>query len=212
MMLFLVACAPPSYEKAKATYEKGYFATAAQEATEVTKNRKIDKETKNKAYLLAADAYRMSNDYKSSVKYYDRYLKYDPKNTDALLHRADCLKSLEKDEDAVEAYTTYLQEVPGDSFAIRRRDGLEMKLTWDPDSSRYKVENFKEANTRQSDDWAPMIAARRDKLLYFASDREGGAGKRETPLVYIPIVTFGLWKIYPKGKSEMVQTSFIKRS
>lgn len=213
MMLFLVACAPPSYEKAKATYEKGYFATAAQEATEVTKNRKIDKETKNKAYLLAADAYRMSNDYKSSVKYYDRYLKYDPKNTDALLHRADCLKSLEKDEDAVEAYTTYLQEVPGDSFAIRRRDGLEMKLTWDPDSSRYKVENFKEANTRQSDDWAPMIAARRDKLLYFASDREGGAGKKRDA---ISLHTYSdLWfmeKSTRRGKVKWSKPALLKEA
>lgn len=177
-VLFLGACKSYSLDKAKEEYDKGYYATAAQEATEVSKDRKIDKESKNKAYLLAAESYRMSNDYKNATKYFDKYLKYDPKNTDALLHRADCLKSLEKDEDAVEAYTTYLQEVPGDSFAIYRRKGLEMKLTWDPDSSRYKVENFKEANTKASDDWAPMIAARRDKLLYLASDRAGGVSKK----------------------------------
>ena len=177
-VIFLGACKSYSYDKAKTNYDKGYYSTAAQEASEVSKSRKIDKETKYKAYILAAEAYRMSNDYKNAVKYFDKYLKYDPKNTDALLHRADCLKSLEKDEDAIEAYTTYLQEVPGDSFAIHRRDGLETKLTWDPDSSRYKVENFKEANTRESDDWAPMIAARRDKLLYFASDRSGGISKK----------------------------------
>ena len=176
-IFFIAGCKSASYEKAKENYDKGYYATSAQEAVEVSRQTK-DKKIKIASYKLSADAFRMDNDYKSAEKYYERFLKYDPKNTDALLARAECLKSLEEDENAVEAYTTYLQEVPGDSFAIKRRMGLEMKLTWDPDSSRYKVENFKEANTKQQNDWAPMVAARRDKLLYFASDREGGLTKK----------------------------------
>ena len=66
-VLFLGACKSYSYDKAKEEYDKGYYATAAQEATEVSKDRKIDKESKNKAYLLAAESYRMSNDYKNAV-------------------------------------------------------------------------------------------------------------------------------------------------
>ncbi len=170
-----------SLDIAQQNFDKGYYGQAAQQAELVTRKGK-EKAEKQKAYLLAAEAHRMNNNYKDAIKYYDRFLKKDPKNTVALYNRANCLKSMEKNEEAIDAYTAYLQEVPGDSVAIRKREGLEMKLIWNPDSSRYKVENFKEANVKGVDDWAPMVADKRDKLLYFVSDREGGIVKKTDPI------------------------------
>lgn len=77
----------------------------------------------------------------------------------------------------MDAYDVYLEEVPGDTLALNRKHGSELALRWTPDSSRYVVENFKPANTPKND-WAPMVASTRDNVLFFASDREGGASKR----------------------------------
>ncbi|MCC7298645.1 MAG: PD40 domain-containing protein, partial [Bacteroidia bacterium] len=160
-------------------YEQGYYGQAADMFETVSKKSK-SKEEKQNAIFYAAESYRLNNDYEKAKRLYEKVLAKDPKNTRALLMHANMLKKLEKYREASDAYNKYLEEVPGDSMAIFKKIGCDLALQWTPDSSRFVVANFKEANTKEND-WAPMIATKKDNILYFASDREEGKSKKIYP-------------------------------
>ena len=196
--LGLQACKGPSFEEGKKLFDQGYYGQAAFLLEEYSKDSE-DKRLKQEATYLAAEAYRLNSDYEKAKRLYDKVLKTDPKNTKALIARADMLKNLEQYREAIDAYNTYLEEIPGDSMAFNRMVGCEWALQWTEDSSRYEVSYFKEANTRISNDWAPMMASKRDDVLFFTTDREGGATKR----IYSGTMNFwtDVWYMqFEKGK------------
>lgn len=194
----LSACGGASYKEAMKLYGQGYYGQAADMFEAVSKKAK-DKNQKKDAIFYAAEAYRLNNNYEKANRLYEKVLKTDPKNTRALLMRANMLKKMEKYREASQAYTTYLQEVPGDSIAENKKAGAELALRWTPDSSRFVVENFKPANTKEND-WAPMIASKKDNLLFFSSDREGGKSKR----IYAGTMNFwsDIWYVEKTGKKN----------
>ena len=166
----------PKFEDAKTLFDQGYYGQAAIVFEDVAR-QDPDKKVKEKASFLAAEAYRLNNNYVKAKKLYEKVLKTDPNNTQALLMRANMMKKLEMYREAVGAYEDYLERVPGDSAVMQKMMGCEMALSWTPDSSLFRVTNFKLANTK-ANDWAPMIASKKDDVLFFASDREGGFSKR----------------------------------
>ncbi len=166
----------PKFEDAKVLYDQGYYGQAAIVFEDVAR-QDPDKKVKEKASFLAAESYRLNNNYVKAKKLYEKVLKTDPNNTQALLMRANMMKKLEMYREAVGAYEDYLERVPGDSAVMQKMLGCEMALSWTPDSSLFRVQNFKLANTK-ANDWAPMIASKKDDVLFFASDREGGYSKR----------------------------------
>ncbi|MBL7900827.1 MAG: OmpA family protein [Bacteroidia bacterium] len=192
------SCGGPKMDEALKLYRQGYYGQAAYVFEAVSKKAK-NKEDKQKAIFYAAESYRLNNDYEKAKRLYEKTLRTDPKNTRALLMHANMLKKQEKYREAMDAYDKYLQEVPGDTLAMNKKKGCEYALRWTPDSSRYVVENFKPANTK-SNDWAPMIASKKDNLLFFASDREGGKGKK----VYAGTMEMwsDIWYIEKTGKKN----------
>lgn len=72
---------------------------------------------------------------------------------------------MEKYREALDAYDIYLAEVPGDTLADVRKQGCELALQWTEDSSQFEVEKFKPANSK-ANDWAPMIAGKKDDVLF----------------------------------------------
>ena len=168
-------CAP-KFEEAKTLYDQGYFGQAAVTFEAVYRSEE-DKKKKEEALLLAAESYRLNNQYAKALKLYDRVLRKDPRNTKALLMKANMLKKMEDYRKALGAYDDYLEQVPNDSLVLQKMYGCELALRWTKDSSLFQVEEFKRANSR-ANDWAPMVASRRDDVVFFASDREGGVNKR----------------------------------
>lgn len=169
------ACAP-KFEEAKTLYDQGYYGQAAVTFENVYRNEK-DKDKKEQALLLAAESYRLNNKYDRALKLYERVLRKDPNNTTALLMKANMLKKMEDYRKALGAYDDYLERVPGDSEVLQKMYGCELALRWTKDSSLFQVNEFKKANS-SANDWAPMIASRKDDVIFFASDREGGMNKR----------------------------------
>lgn len=208
---FLAGCGKPSFKEALKLYNQGYYGQAAETFEKVSKTAK-DKRTKQDAIFYAAEAYRLNNNYEKASRLYEKALKTDVKNSRALLMRANMLKKMEKYREAMDAYDVYLQEVPGDSVALNKKLGCELALRWTADSSRFVVENFKPANTKQND-WAPMIASKKDNLLIFASDREGGKSKR----IYAGTMNWwsDVWyleKTGKKGKEKWGQPVFMEKA
>jgi peptidoglycan-associated lipoprotein len=179
IVILAVSCAKVSYKDAMRRYSQGYYGQAADMFESVSKKSK-NKEEKQQALFYAAESYRLNNDYEKAKRLYEKVLAKDPKNSRALLMHANMLKKLEKYREALDAYNKYLEEVPGDTMANNKKIGCELALRWTPDSSRFVVQNFKEANTKQND-WAPMIANKKDNVLFFASDREEGKTKKTYP-------------------------------
>lgn len=168
-------CAP-KFEEAKTLYDQGYYGQAAVTFENVYRKEE-DKEKKELALLLAAESYRLNNKYDRALKLYDRILRKDPNNTTALLMKANMLKKMEDYRKALGAYDDYLERVPGDSEVLQKMYGCELALRWTKDSSLFQVKEFKTANS-SANDWAPMVASRKDDVVFFASDREGGMNKR----------------------------------
>jgi peptidoglycan-associated lipoprotein len=168
----------PKFKEAKTLFDQGYYGQAAVTFEEVSKRDK-DKKIKDTAVFWAAESYRLNNDYDKAKKLYDKVLKKDPLNAQALLMRANMLKKMELYREAMDAYKKYLEvaKEKADTSVEIKKAGCELALRWTPDSSLFKVEEFKAANTK-ANDWAPMIAAKKDNLVFFASDREGGFSKR----------------------------------
>src|SRR5210317_869061 len=86
-------CAP-KFEEAKTLYDQGYFGQAAVTFEAVYRSEE-DKKKKEEALLLAAESYRLNNQYPKALKLYDRVLRNDPRNTKALLMKANMLKKME---------------------------------------------------------------------------------------------------------------------
>jgi len=193
-----------SMKVAKESYERKMYRTAGDQFAAVAASKKATPETKQEANMLAAESYRLANQFDAARKFYEKVLRKEPKNTRALLMAGIIMQKQEKYREAMDVFDRYLQEVPGDSLVIRKRMGCELALAWTPDSSRFKVSEFKLANTRQSD-YSPMIASKNDNVLFITTDREGGVSKRVygwTGDWYTDI-----WMMELKGKKDKAKWS-----
>lgn len=178
----LQSCSGPvSMAEGNKEFEKKNFTTAANIYKEVArqeKNRNIRKE----AYYKEGLAMLMTNEYKYAERAFEKSRRYkstkggDEMDQLAIKYLADVLKLQEKYTEAIIKYDEYLKENPGDEDALRAKEGCELALKWKDEKSRYVIENFKKANTRESD-FAPWYI---DKFgLVFTSARAGGFNSRE---------------------------------
>jgi peptidoglycan-associated lipoprotein len=145
------------------------------------------KEQQKRAREEAAFCYRMANEYDKAIKAYERILKKEPKNTEALYQIAALNMKVsggsECNPDAMregrEYLKKYLEEVPNDERALKKLEAMDSSESWrkDAPNSRYKVSNFKIVNTKGMD-YSPMIASKKDDVLYYSTDREGPVSKK----------------------------------
>lgn len=170
-----------SMTEANKEFDKKNFTTAAEIYKEVArkeKNRNVRKE----AYYKEGLALLMTNDYKNAEKAFEKSQRYkstkgsDEMDRMAIKYQADALKMQGRYTDAIIKYDEYLRDNPGDEEVLRAKEGCELALKWKDEKTRYEIENFKKANTRESD-FAPWYL---DKFgLVFTSARAGGANKKE---------------------------------
>jgi outer membrane protein OmpA-like peptidoglycan-associated protein len=146
------------------------------------------KEEQRRAREEAAYCYRMANDYEKAIKAYEKVLKKDEKNTEALYQLASLKMKVaggndcdpEAMREAREYIKKYLEEVPNDERGLKKLEAMDSAENWrkDAPNSRFKVTNFKIANTKGMD-YSPMIASKKDDVVYFSSDREGPVSKKK---------------------------------
>jgi outer membrane protein OmpA-like peptidoglycan-associated protein/tetratricopeptide (TPR) repeat protein len=182
--VFLTGCQTVSMAKAKEAKGRLQYAYAASLFNYIATNSK-NKEEKAEAREEAAFCYRMANDYEKAIKAYEKVLKNDKNNTEAMYQlgalkmkiAGDCNKEALKE--ARDHFTEYLKNVPNDERAQQKIASIDSAESWREDipKSRYKVTNFKILNTKGMD-YSPMIGSKKDDVLYFSTDREGGPSKK----------------------------------
>lgn len=181
--LLLSGCQTVSMTKAKEAKGRLQYKYAADLFSVIASNSK-NKDEKREAREEAAFCYRMANEYEKAIKAYEKVLKNDKNNTEAMYQlgvlnmkiAGDCNKDALKE--ARDHFAEYLKNVPNDEKAQLKIAGIDSAERWRAEipKSRYKVTNFKIVNTKGMD-YSPMIASKKDDVIYFSTDREGGPAK-----------------------------------
>ena len=186
-MLF-TGCAGSSLSKADEAKSRMQYKIAADLYTILGPKVKgpTAKEDQARAREEAAYCYRMANEYEKALKAYEKVLKKDPKNTEALYQigmmsmKVSGGKNADSRREAREYFKKYLEQVPNDERALMKIAAIDSADNWEKEApnSRFKVSNLKVVNTKGME-YSPMIASKKDDVLYFSTDREGGVAKKK---------------------------------
>lgn len=131
------------------------------------------KEERGEAAFKAAESYRIYNNYKKAQDYYERAKRYKYKDPSIQYRIGEMLKAQCEYEDAIIAFQKYKKDYPLDTMVDKQIQGCELALKWIGEESRYIVEPFKPANSREND-FAPTYADKKFESIYFTSDRDEG--------------------------------------
>ncbi len=134
-----------------------------------------DKNVKAEAYYKVAECYRIISNVKMAEPWYDRAIKAGYAEPSAILKYADILRSAERYDEAIEQYNSYLAKMPDDQQAKNAIEGCKLSKEWKNGETRYKVENMKVFNSRNSD-YAPTLY--KNNGIVFTSSREDATGKK----------------------------------
>lgn len=186
MALMYQGCSSSTMQKADELKNRRMYVSAGDMYTKIAagKSKKVTNQERLEATAKAAECYRKANEFKKAKRAYEKLLRKDPKNTEALYYLGLLTMKEVAEETNINTYKTakeyfqrYLNEVPGDEGVMRKVASCDSAESWLTQESRFIVTNFKEVNSKFCD-FSPMIADKKDNLLYFVTDREGGAGKK----------------------------------
>ncbi len=151
-------------------------------------NNAIDKY--NKAYSKEKDrlkkteityklghCYRLINEVKRAKSKYSMVIKRKYPDPKVYFYYGQVLKMNGEIEEAKEAFTTYVNLVPGDLLAQNALQGCDSILTWTENPTRYQIENIKEFNSREND-FSPIFVSEDYRELFFTSSRESAEGTK----------------------------------
>ena len=144
-------------------------------AADAYKKATKSKDNKARATYMVAECYRLANDFKVAESWYARALKAGYDGGELYLNYAHVLRGLEKYDDAIEQYNTYLGINPGDSRVKWLLESCKLAKTWINTPSRYEVNNMRVFNSRQSD-YGLMLYKNNGVLV--SSTREDATGKK----------------------------------
>lgn len=133
------------------------------------------KEKKATATYKIAECYRLMNDNKLAESWYARAIKAGYEEADLYLNYAGVLRGMEKYDEAIEQYNTYLGLNPSDSKAKWLMESCKLAKTWMNTPSRYEVNNMKVFNSRQSDYGLTLY---KNNGVIISSTREEATGKK----------------------------------
>ncbi len=133
------------------------------------------KDNKARATYMVAECYRLANDFKVAESWYARAIKAGYDGSELYLNYAHVLRGLEKYDDAIEQYNTFLGVNPGDSRVKWLLESCKLAKTWINTPSRYEVNNMRVFNSRQSDYGLTLY---KNNGVMVSSTREDATGKK----------------------------------
>lgn len=138
---------------------------------------KVKKNKAEKARILyrLAECYRMTNNAKQAINWYQRVTKAGYPDAAVYLYLADALKADERFPEAIVQYNEYTKLKPEDPRGKYGVESCELAQKWLDEPTRYVVENVKKFNSKSSD-FSPYWADKNYKAILFTSTREGSTG------------------------------------
>ena len=134
-----------------------------------------DKEQKAEITFMTAECYRMIQDNGHAEVWYRKAIRKRYPNPIAILYYANALRANGKYEEALVEYNKFKELVPDDDRAEKGISSCELSIDWMANPTRYKVENMRYFNSKQSD-YGPAYGKSDYKQVLFTSSREGATG------------------------------------
>src|SRR5690606_17773259 len=130
-------CRKISMQKAEELRTTRQYHDAADMFNRLSTSKKITKEQKQEATEKAAECYRKANEFKKAKRAYEKILRKDPKNTEALYQSGILTMKEAAEQTNVDIYRQaktyfqkYLNEVPGDENVLRRLASCDSSESW----------------------------------------------------------------------------------
>lgn len=160
--------------KADYAYNTNSF-YAAIELYEKAQKKVKDKKVKANIQYHIAKCYLKINNHKKAESFFKK-VKVDP--DDPMFHYdyGVLLKGGERYEEAKVQFEKYVQKNPSDYKGKAQVESCDLAIQWKNNPTCYRVENFKDINTKEWD-FAPMIGNKKGTQLIFSSNRKKSTGK-----------------------------------
>lgn len=177
MVVLLCGCAGQrSMHSAQVSYEIGEHYNAIDKYRKAYRNQKMKEDKAEVAFRIAESYFKISEFAKASV-WYKNAIKRNFTDPLCMLHYADCLRAIQKYDDAATWYQTYLGVKPEDQYATNGLESSKVAGEWLDKPSRFVVGIVKELNSKNSD-YSPAFVGGKDNEVIFSSSRDGATGKR----------------------------------
>ncbi|MDA3890059.1 MAG: OmpA family protein [Salinivirgaceae bacterium] len=162
--------------KADKAFESGRFYEAI-DLYKYSYAKAKNKEQKAEITFMTAECYRMIQDFRHAEVWYKKAIRKRYPNPIATLYYADALRANGEYQEALVEYNNFKELVPDDERAIKGAESCRISLEWMENPTRYKIENMRYFNSRQSD-YGPAFGRYDYKQIVFTSAREGATGNK----------------------------------
>lgn len=177
IVFFFLSCGGPTMKKASEAMNNKRYAESAYMYEKLARKSDLPKDERQEAAFRSGRSYQYNHQPKQALKMYDKAQKYGVQDPQILYLIAQTNKQLGQYEEAIKNFKLYQKMKPDDERIETMIKGCEQALQWKEEKSRYTVESFKPANDKSADDFSPMWADRKNSIIMFTSDREGGVNK-----------------------------------
>lgn len=162
--------------KADKAFNSGKYAPAADLYKKAYAKIK-DKTVKAEAAYKAAECYSKMSNAAEALNWYEKSVKANGKNPDAVLKYAQALKNNGRYDEAVAQFNAFKVLEPGDERGTNGATSSETSQQWVDKPTKYKVENVAALNTKYFD-FAVAVSNLDKNTLYFTSSRAEASGNK----------------------------------
>lgn len=182
VLLPLISCGGAKMSVADEQLKRGEYFDASKTYRKIYNKltKKEDRATRGEVAYKMAECHRRLNQTARAAAAYQNALRYGVTDSMAYLYLGQMLQAEGKYSQAKDAYTKFLEKVPGDARATLGISGCNIALEKKP-KTRYVVKNAKLFNSRRSD-YAPQFFDRSYDRLYFSSTTEKASGTKKSEI------------------------------
>ncbi|MBS1765230.1 MAG: OmpA family protein [Bacteroidetes bacterium] len=197
--------------KADKAFNSGKYAPAADLYKKAYAKIK-DKTVKAEAAYKAAECYTKMSNAAEALNWYEKSVKSNGKNADAVLKYAQALKNNGRYDEAVAQFNAFKALEPGDERGNNGVTSSETAQQWKDKPTKYKVDNVAALNTKYFD-FAVGVSNLDKNTLYFTSSRAEATGNKNDAwygekfydIFKSTIDNNGKWSI-PTSMSDVINT------
>ena len=180
----MTGCKTPKLKTADEQFARGEYFNASKTYRAVYNKLKPkeDRELRGQVAYQLATCYRKLNMAARATAAYQSAIRYEYPDSMAFFYLGRSLQMEGKYGPAIDAYTTFLDYVPGDMLAKEGINGCRKAIRQkELPKSRYIVKQAKIFNSRRAD-FAPMYLDKDLNTIYFTSSNEKATGTNKSEI------------------------------
>lgn len=158
----------PDWDRAEQAFRSKRYHTSALLFQKLFSRVRSEEEKQQVLYRIA-ESYRISNNFKLALKWYEDVINSKYPDPNVLFSYGQLLKNMERYEDASRAFYDYSFENPDDPKGKAAQQSCTVASEWKQHPVKVKIENLSSLNTDQSD-YSPFCTG--DRLVYTSTRKE----------------------------------------